>query len=165
MKTKPLTFLLALTFLFLFSGSPIVFGDDNKDSFPLLKAKSLKCSFPDGIFTKWDTNAFHTKTDKTMTDIVFDSINLEESRARILGKSGTTDATALASVGALIFVETTRSGTMNITSIFIDLSKGEGTGLKNTFLAVHSRHVSPVIGSPLLFQYYGKCKIWDLEQQ
>jgi uncharacterized protein len=28
MKTKPLTFLLALTFLFLFSGSSIVFADD-----------------------------------------------------------------------------------------------------------------------------------------
>ena len=28
MKTKPLTFLLALTFLFLFSGSSVVFADD-----------------------------------------------------------------------------------------------------------------------------------------
>ena len=31
MKTKPLTFLLALTFLFLFSGSSVVFGDDFTD--------------------------------------------------------------------------------------------------------------------------------------
>jgi hypothetical protein len=33
MKTKPLTFLLALTFLFLFSGASVVFGSlfDNKD--------------------------------------------------------------------------------------------------------------------------------------
>ena len=31
MKTKPLSFLLALTFLFLFSGS--VFGDDFQDGF------------------------------------------------------------------------------------------------------------------------------------
>ena len=31
MKTKPLTFLLALTFLFLFSGSSVVFGDDLQD--------------------------------------------------------------------------------------------------------------------------------------
>ena len=28
MKTKPLTFLLALTFLFLFSGSSVVYGAD-----------------------------------------------------------------------------------------------------------------------------------------
>ncbi len=28
MKTKPFTFLLAFTFLFLFSGSSVVFGDD-----------------------------------------------------------------------------------------------------------------------------------------
>ncbi len=31
MKTKPLTFLLALTFLFLFSGS--VYGDDYNEAF------------------------------------------------------------------------------------------------------------------------------------
>ena len=32
MKTKPLTFLLALTFLFLFSGSSVVFADDWDDA-------------------------------------------------------------------------------------------------------------------------------------
>ena len=32
MKTKPLTFLLSLTFLFLFSGSSVVFGDDLQDA-------------------------------------------------------------------------------------------------------------------------------------
>ena len=32
MKTKPLTFLLALTFMFLFSGSSVVFGDDFQDA-------------------------------------------------------------------------------------------------------------------------------------
>ena len=31
-ETKPLTFLLALTFLFLFSGSSVVFGDDLQDA-------------------------------------------------------------------------------------------------------------------------------------
>ena len=31
MKTKPLTFLLALAFLFLFSGSSVVFGNDLQD--------------------------------------------------------------------------------------------------------------------------------------
>ena len=40
MKTKPLTFLLALTFLFLFSGSSVMFADDLQDgvdafSFPI----------------------------------------------------------------------------------------------------------------------------------
>ena len=31
MKTRPLTFLFALTFLFLFSGSSVVFGNDLQD--------------------------------------------------------------------------------------------------------------------------------------
>ena len=43
MKTKPLTFLLALTFLFLFSGS--VFADDLKDAMAAHKSKDYKEAF------------------------------------------------------------------------------------------------------------------------
>ena len=42
MKTKPLTFLLALTFLFLFSGSSVVFADDFQDGFDAYKRKDYK---------------------------------------------------------------------------------------------------------------------------
>ena len=40
MKTKPLTFLLALTFLFLFSGS--VYGDDLQDGWSAYERKDYK---------------------------------------------------------------------------------------------------------------------------
>ena len=40
MNTKPLTFLLALTFLFLFSGS--VYGDDYQDGLDAFKKKTTK---------------------------------------------------------------------------------------------------------------------------
>ena len=43
MKIKPLTFLLALTFLFLFSGS--VFGDDFQDGFDAYKRNDYKEAF------------------------------------------------------------------------------------------------------------------------
>ena len=43
MKTKPLTFLLALTFLFLFCGS--VFGDDLQDSYDAYKRKDYKKAY------------------------------------------------------------------------------------------------------------------------
>ena len=39
-ETKPLTFLLALTFLFLFSGS--VYGDEIQDGFDAYKKKTTK---------------------------------------------------------------------------------------------------------------------------
>ena len=42
MKTKPLTFSLALTFLFLFSGSSVVFGDDLQDAFNAYQRKDYK---------------------------------------------------------------------------------------------------------------------------
>ena len=39
MKTKPLTFLLALTFLFLFSGSSVVIADDLQDGLDAYERK------------------------------------------------------------------------------------------------------------------------------
>ena len=45
MKTKPLTFLLALTFLFLFSGSSVVFGDDFQDGVDAYERKDYKTAY------------------------------------------------------------------------------------------------------------------------
>ena len=42
MKTKPFTFLLALTFLFLFSGSSVVFGGDLQDGIDAYERKDYK---------------------------------------------------------------------------------------------------------------------------
>jgi len=44
MKTK-LTFLLALTFLFLFSGSSVVFGDDLKDGFDAVEREDYETAY------------------------------------------------------------------------------------------------------------------------
>ena len=43
MKTKPLTFLLSLTFLFLFSGS--VFGDDFQDGLDAAQRQDYKTAY------------------------------------------------------------------------------------------------------------------------
>ena len=45
MKTKKLTFLLALTFLFLFSGSSVVFGDDLKNVRDAYEIKDYKTAY------------------------------------------------------------------------------------------------------------------------
>ena len=45
MKTKPLTFLLALTFLFLFSGSSVVFADDYQDAKDAYERKDYKTAY------------------------------------------------------------------------------------------------------------------------
>ena len=44
MKTK-LTFLLSLTFLFLFSGSSVVFGDDFQDGVDAYERKDYKTAY------------------------------------------------------------------------------------------------------------------------
>ena len=45
MKIKPLTFLLALTFMFLFSGSSVVFGDDLRDGLLAYGTKDYKKAY------------------------------------------------------------------------------------------------------------------------
>ena len=42
---KPLTFLLSLTFLFLFSGSSVVFGDDLKDGFDAVEREDYETAY------------------------------------------------------------------------------------------------------------------------
>ena len=42
MKTKPFTFLLALSFLFLFCGSSVVFGDDFEDGWDAYQRQDYK---------------------------------------------------------------------------------------------------------------------------
>ena len=45
MKTKSLTFLLSLTFLFLFSGSSVVFADDFQDGLDAYNRKDYKTAY------------------------------------------------------------------------------------------------------------------------
>ena len=45
MKTKPLTFLLSLTFVFLFSGSSVVFGDDLEDGVDAYRSKDYETAY------------------------------------------------------------------------------------------------------------------------
>ena len=45
MKTKPLTFLLSLTFLFLFSGSSVVFSDDLQDATDAYKRQDYETAY------------------------------------------------------------------------------------------------------------------------
>ncbi|MDP6426377.1 MAG: hypothetical protein QF443_05275 [Dehalococcoidia bacterium] len=64
MKTKPLTFLLALTFLFLFSGS--VFGQETEvkkeywDNGKLRSEEHYKDGKKSGLWTEWDEDGKKT---------------------------------------------------------------------------------------------------------
>ena len=92
--------------------------EDNESSVRLLNAKSLKCSFPDGVFTEWNTGQFKTEAAGKMKDIIFDSINSKKQRARMLGSQGSTDVAALSSLGALHFMDISmfKQGLGNIAS-------------------------------------------------
>ena len=87
-------------------------------------------------------------------EFIFDSIDLNQGKARMIGNNGSSDVTVDAFLEAIHFTEHTVSGTRNTTSIFDKSVHDKG---KTKFLAVYSRHTSMLYFS----QYYGKCELWN----
>jgi len=108
--------------------------------------KSLKCEFPSGVFHAWGEK---TEIVSDKMELVFDSIDTKAGTARMIGNAGAGDIAVILTLDHLSFVETTVSGNINLTTVYV--SPGE-------LRAVHSRHISDLDGLPLLSQYYGTCR-------
>ncbi|MBL7020853.1 MAG: hypothetical protein ISR86_09975 [Nitrospinaceae bacterium] len=138
------------------------------ESSPLFDAKSLKCSFESGVFTKFENEKWKSKNSK-MVDLIFDGINTDKQSARLIANAGTSDLSALLTPRALHLIEITGTGNYNLTSVFLPNQPAQKSISANEpFLAVHSRHlnipdpINPVF--PLVSQYYGKCLKWDVDR-
>ena len=153
-NTTNLIFLLSLTFLFLFSGSAFVYAKPLPfpEAIPsaLINSETLKCSFPEGVFTKGQDGKFSTEPSEGMSDIVFDSIDIKQGKARMIGNDYASDVTVEFHPSGVIHFTVTTAGTDRGTiSIFSKLVKG-----KTKILAVYSRLSSLL----WFFQYYGTCE-------
>lgn len=129
--------------------------------------KTLKCTFdkPAGISSEWNIKEeFISKPSKFILEnqyvsVVFDSIDLKNQKARIIGNNGAEDVYVLHTGKILSFLEITPTGNQILTSVFV------GSQLSNrSFPVVMSRHMSlPVFDEsntilrPLISQYYGIC--------
>jgi len=128
------------------------------------KAKSFKCTFENGYFARWENGHLESKVLKENLTLIFDSINLKNKTARLIGNQGTSDISANKTFGGITFVEITSVGSFITTTIYIPTKLVDKDVTAFVFLAVHSRHIVPFLGEPLSSQYYGKCKIWDVNR-
>jgi hypothetical protein len=151
-------------FVFFLSLPSLLLANEEEELINLLKnAKSLKCSFGDGFYSKWEDGELSTKKN-SVDPIIFDSIDFKNGKSRAIGRTGSADVIATLTMGGAHFVETTDSGTWNTTTVFLVYGKkGEDMFQRGLFFAAHSRHVSALLIQPMVSQYYGTCELWNIE--
>lgn len=120
-------------------------------SFAQTKTITLKCSFSSGVFTDFDTGKPRTKASK-IPDLIFDQIQSNSDRARLIGNAGATDVVVVRGVETTNFIETTTSGNLNTTAVFRIEKSGSSAGVP----VVHSRHVAS--DGLIPSQYWGVCR-------
>lgn len=120
----------------------------------LMAARSLRCEFPVGVATDWDSGSPIGEKTSLNGPLVFDSIDHKANSARLIGNVGASDLLLLATVDSLTFIEVTSTGNVNVTTVFSYYAKRT-----RDFIVVHSRHVSIV--QPFPSQYHGTCEVWQ----
>jgi hypothetical protein len=150
---KRIAFLVVV--VFLASAAPATAQGDQVTPFKrLLGATSLRCTFGSGVATSWESDTPTTKDAQFGGEpVIFDSINAKAGKGRVIANQGASDVAVLVTPGALTFLETTAFGNVMITTVFSAQAKA------GAYKAVTSRHVEGM-GSLLLQQYYGTCRIW-----
>ncbi len=121
----------------------------------LISAKSLRCSFHDGSVVTWDNGSYKYDRDKRFDNLVYDSIDLMNGKARIIGNQGAADINIVSSPSGISFLEMTGMGNITITTVFPEYQKGT---LK--FICTHSRHMN-MGKSVIVSQYHGVCDVLE----
>jgi len=142
--------IIVMTVLVLFAAQARAEDDPTSQ---LRNARSLKCHFGSGTTTQWTTSKPKVSNARDEQDVQFDSIDLKNHTARVIGNIGAADIRAMPTQVGISFIESTPA-VFDTTTVFAVF------GVDNEFLAVDSRHVL-YLGTPLAEQYYGTCKIWQ----
>ncbi len=121
----------------------------------LLSAKSLKCQFRPGTIAEWKETKFKVDNDKWQGETYYDSIDINQQQARLIGNQGAVDVMVLPSPAGITFLEATSVGNVNFTTVY-----SAYCGPPGNFCAVMSRHMN-LRGTPLSSQYHGTCRVWQ----
>lgn len=122
----------------------------------LQTARSLRCQFPsEGIVVRSDGTVLHLKT--SGTEAIFDSIDHQHNRARLIGSIGATDVTVIVGSGSLTFVELSATGNPHITVVFARLQPG----MRELVATDSEEFRDPVAGATVVSQYFGSCKVLE----
>ncbi|UCE04968.1 MAG: hypothetical protein JSW07_15275 [bacterium] len=141
--------------LFTFSTSHFSFAEEKTVFKKLITTKCLKCQFGPGASANWKQGQLKLEKDNCSLTIIFDSIDIDKGKARMIANQGSADVMVIATPQSITFIEPIGSGNWCFTSVFPNYSKVTGD-----FIAVISRHIN-MPGGPLPSQYHGTCKIWE----
>ncbi|HLG30503.1 MAG TPA: hypothetical protein VI387_09860 [Candidatus Brocadiales bacterium] len=103
----------------------------------LFHVRALKCDFPKGTSADWKDGKLVLKDSKFESAFHFDSINLKDGKARLIGNTGSGDISVRATGEGLTFIEKTPSWNFNFTTIFPVFAHNT-----TEFIGVHSRHIN-----------------------
>jgi hypothetical protein len=124
----------------------------------LIQAKTLKCVWEKGMVSEWKEGLAVVNKSK-MKEFTFDAIDLKKGTARFIANAGAGDVIVLTSAAGIVFIEQTGQGNYSFTTVYSQ--KADDMEFRETFYAVHSRHMNLFLSTPLSSQYYGKCMIWE----
>ena len=133
--------------------SPLVLAQQEQGAGPLAAAQSLTCSFPTAATTLWRGGSPETTTGEQTFGFQIDAIDVKRRTARIVGSSGSAEASAFLTSTGLNVIEQTPIGNFILTSVF---SAG---GTEGRLIAIHSRHVGDRAATPNASQHYGTCEV------
>jgi hypothetical protein len=152
-----------LIMLFLLSHPNLIQAqaDQLEKSFTkLIQAKTLKCVWEKGVSSKWKEGLAVIEESK-MAGFTYDSIDLQKGMARFIANAGAADIMVITSMTGIVFIEQTGSGNNTFTTVYsLKADPIDFMEPRETFYAVHSRHMNFFSNTPISSQYYGKCMIW-----
>ena len=126
---------------------------------PLAKIKSLKCVFEAYATGTWKNGEPQAQAKTGQLSIQIDSIDTQDGSARFVGVGEAAHIVVQLSGWSLHFLETGNTGSVNVTTVFTQKSRG------NKLRAVHSRHdylemsMPGFTSEPTVSQYYGECEV------
>lgn len=141
--------IIMMTALVLFTA--LAYGQDDPAS-RLHTARSLKCHFGSGTSMEWAGSKPKISSARFDQDVQFDSIDLKNQTARVIGNIGADDIKVLLTEVGISFLESAPT-VLDITTVFA------AYGVDHDFIAVDTRHV--LLFGAMAEQYYGTCKIWQ----
>ena len=123
----------------------------------LSNAKSLTCTFSMLATGTWIKGEPRAEVKSATLSLRFDSINVDEGTARIVGDFGPSDIIVRLTAGTLHFMQLFNEGPLYVTTIFPRETRS------GKLQAVHTRHEYTDVSLPGFTsrpeQYYGECAV------
>jgi hypothetical protein len=147
-----------LAILVFLAGSGAPHGQ-GADANTLSKIKSLICVFPVYASGSWKNGEPQAQAKTGQLSIQIDAIDVQDGSARFVGAGDSSHIIAQLSAWSLHFLETGNTGSVNVTTVFAQESRGQ------KLKAVHSRHdylqmsLPGFTAEPTVSQYYGECEV------